>query len=123
MARYHAAFTTRAALTATALIDIRTTASDRVRVLEVGIFNTAATAVICSVERQTTLGTTSATVIPQAGEPGDAAATALVGTGMVGRARVHCGAAAVVSSSAPRSPPASSGRSGSATLFSRSRRR
>jgi hypothetical protein len=80
MARYHVAFTTAAAATNTALVDIRTASTDRVRVLEIGLFNTAATAATVSVERQTTLGTTSTTVVPQAGEPGDPAATVLIGT-------------------------------------------
>lgn len=80
MARYHVGFTTAAPATNVAFLDIRSNSGDRVRVLEIGIFNTAATTCIVSMERQTTLGTTSTTVVPQAGEPGDAAATTLIGT-------------------------------------------
>ena len=84
MARYTCAFATPAAATNAALFDIRSAAGDRVRVLEIGLFSTAATAVTPSLERSTTLGTTSTTVVPQAEEPGDSAATSVVGTAWSG---------------------------------------
>lgn len=80
MARYHVAFTTPAAAAGAAFADLRSGASDRVRVLEVGLFHTAATASTPSLERSTTLGTASTTVQPQPGEPGDAPCNAVVGT-------------------------------------------
>ena len=80
MSRYHVGFVTAAAAAAAALFDIRTNTTARAKILEIGMFCTAATAVTLSLERQTTLGTASTTVVPQAGEPGDPAATALLGT-------------------------------------------
>lgn len=80
MAIYHTGFTTAAPATNVAFLDIRTAATPRVRVLEIGIFNTAATTCIVSLERQTTLGTTSTTVVPQPGDTGDATSTVLLGT-------------------------------------------
>lgn len=80
MARYQVGFTTLASATNVALFDIRTGAADRVRVLEIGLWNVAATSVTLSLERQTTLGTTSTTVVPQAGDPAESAATSLIGT-------------------------------------------
>lgn len=80
MSRYHVGFTTAAAAAAAALFDIRTNTTDRAKILEIGIFNTAATAATISLERQTTLGTATTTIVPQQGEPGDPAATILIGT-------------------------------------------
>ena len=80
MARYECAFVTPAAATNAALFDIRTSAGVRTRVLEIGLFSTAATAVTPSLERSTTLGTTSTTVVPQATEPGDPSAVSVIGT-------------------------------------------
>lgn len=80
MPRYHAAITSRAALVNTVLFDIRTNAVKRVRVLEIGIFNAAATTTTLQIERSTTIGTASTTVAPQPGDPADVASTALIGT-------------------------------------------
>lgn len=80
MARYHVAFTTPAAAAGAAFADLRAGASDRVRVLEIGLFHTAATASTPSLERSTTLGTTSTTVVPQPGDPAEPACNAVVGT-------------------------------------------
>lgn len=80
MARYECAFATPAAATNAALFDIRTGATERIRVLEIGLFSTAATTVTPSAERSTTLGTTSTTVVPQPLDTGDATATSVIGT-------------------------------------------
>ncbi len=80
MARHHVAFTTPAAAINAAYVDLRTTASSRARLLEFGFFSTAATANTISLERSTTVGTASTTVIPQPGDVGDATSTTLVGT-------------------------------------------
>lgn len=80
MARYQVAGISSTLAAAGNFFDIRTTSTDRVRVLEIGVFQSAATASTIFVARSTTLGTASTTVVPVAGEPGDAAATALVGT-------------------------------------------
>lgn len=80
MARYQVAGVSATLAAAGNFFDIRTTSTDRVRVLELGVFLSAATASTVLVARSTTVGTASTTVVPVAGEPGDAAATALVGT-------------------------------------------
>lgn len=81
MVRYHVAGATPAAAAGAALLDIRAGSAPRLRVLEIGLFNTAATAANpISIERSTTLGTASTTVVPQAGDPADSAATSLIGT-------------------------------------------
>lgn len=80
MARYECAFTTGAAATNAAIFDIRTSANIRTRVLEIGLFSTAATAVTPTIERQTTLGTTSTTFTPSADEPNDPTAQTVIGT-------------------------------------------
>lgn len=63
-----------------AVFDLRPAASDRVSIREIAIFLTAATLAGVSLERSTTPGTASTTVVPQAGDPANGAATALVGT-------------------------------------------
>lgn len=80
MARYELAFVTPAAATNAPLVDIRASATDRVRVLEIGLLSTAATAVTPSIERSTTLGTQTSPVAPQAMDPAEGAATSLVAT-------------------------------------------
>ncbi len=80
MARYHVGFTTVAAAAGAAYFDIRTVATDRVRVLEIGVFSTAGTANLMELARATTVGTASTTVVPVAGDPAESAATAVVGT-------------------------------------------
>lgn len=80
MPKFHAAFTTAATAAGAAVVDFRTTAASRARVLEIGLFSTAATALTLEVARSTTLGTASTTVVPIAGDPSDPAATLVVGT-------------------------------------------
>jgi hypothetical protein len=84
MARYHCGFVTPAAAAGAAFADFRTSSTDRVHVLEIGLFLNAATASSITLARSTTLGTTSTTVVPVAGEPGDPAATMVVGTAWSG---------------------------------------
>lgn len=79
MARYHVAFTTVAAATNAAIVDLRS-GTPRLRLLELGLFNAAATACTAQLERTSTLGTASTTIVPVAGDPGDSASTALAGT-------------------------------------------
>lgn len=79
MARYTAGVRT----TATAIgpmFDIRTAATDRIFVLEIGIFSTAATAITAGVIRPLTTGTTSTTTAGQAEDPANPAGTGLIGT-------------------------------------------
>lgn len=81
MARYHLGFTTPAAAANAALVDVLCNASIRARVLEIGLFNTAATAATLTLERTTAIGTRTTPVNPVPGDTGDGTpATANVAT-------------------------------------------
>jgi hypothetical protein len=78
--RYTAAFTSAAPGSGAAYADLRAGSSDRVYLLECGLFATTAAAMTVELARHTTQGTTSTTVAGQPEDPGDAAASAVVGT-------------------------------------------
>ncbi len=79
MALYHIAKQTTVTTTAAACMELRTTATDRVRVLEVGVFLGAATASRYGLGRPAAIGVTPTSPITVlAGDPADAAGTATV---------------------------------------------
>lgn len=80
MARYTLGARTPAPAANAAYADVRAGASRRVNVLEVGVFNTAATASSIGLVRPAGLGTASTTQAPQASNPADPASGVLVGT-------------------------------------------
>ncbi len=80
MARYHIGFTTVAAAAGAAYADLKAGAADRVRILEIGIFNTAATSSIVELQRETTVGNQTTTIVPAPGDTADGAAASVVAT-------------------------------------------
>lgn len=80
MALYRVAIRTAATGAGAAIADLRTAAGDRAFIREIGAFVVTATASSVGIIRPATLGTTSTTTVPQAGDPADPAATALLGS-------------------------------------------
>lgn len=80
MAVYSAAVRTPAAAAGAAYADVRTTAAERARIMEIGAFGTAATAASIGLVRPASSGTASTTTAGQPNDPGDAPATAAVGS-------------------------------------------
>lgn len=80
MPRYHVGFTTTATAAGAAVVDLRTAATARIRLLEFGLFATAATALTVELARSTTIGTASTSVVPVAGDPADVASVTVAGT-------------------------------------------
>ncbi len=79
MAIYHIAKQTTVTTTAAACMEIRTSATDRVRVLEIGVFLGAATASRYGLGRPQAIGVTpTSPVTVLAGDPADAAGTTTV---------------------------------------------
>lgn len=80
MAPYTVGFTKTAPAANSAAVDLRAGASERLRIREIGIFNSTAVASSLGLIREATMGTASTTVAGQPEDPGDATATGLVGT-------------------------------------------
>jgi hypothetical protein len=80
MARYSASVRTPAAAAGAAYADLRTAATDRAFVTEIGIFTSAATATSLGLIRPLTVGTASTTTLGQAEDPGNPAGTATIGS-------------------------------------------
>ena len=80
MARYELGVLTSAAAATNAYADLRTGASNQVRLLEVGVANTTSTACDASLARHTTLGTATSPVSGEKQEGTDVTSTAQVGT-------------------------------------------
>lgn len=80
MALYSVAIRTPAAAANAPYADLRTTASDKALIREVGFFLAAATQTSLGLIRPLASGTASTTVLGQAGESSDPAATALLGS-------------------------------------------
>lgn len=80
MARYSAAFTSGSPSSGAAYADLRAASTDRVFLLEVGLFATTAASMTVELARHTTQGTASTSLAGQPEDPADATATAVVGT-------------------------------------------
>lgn len=80
MARYSSAVRTPAAAAGAPYCDFRPAASDRCRILEVGVFTSAATASSIGLIRTLTTGTATTTQAGVPNDPAEAAGTALIGT-------------------------------------------
>lgn len=81
MARFSASFRQASgSATGTIIGDIRSTSTDRLYVVEIGVFATTAVASGVGIIRPNAVGTASATVAGQALDPADPAGTGVLGT-------------------------------------------
>lgn len=85
MTRYNIAWTASAPASNAMAVDLRSpSGARRIRVLEIGWFNTSAVASILTLERLTTLGTQTSPLTPDPADAGDAAAGARIATAWSG---------------------------------------